>query len=284
MRPVDLEVPALERRVGLTHLAGHLLGVQRRHVVVLLEGVGEDLPVAVVVRDEIVTLRHQFERIVVECGDHRAEELAQGPPRLGIEVDEDEAVPHVALHRLQPVLRAVEVEELALLLHERQFTLEVVAPPVVLAGELTAGALDLLVRKVVPHQLVSAMPADVVEGADLLVLALHHDHRRLGRVDLLGEVAADARQFLDAGDVEPGPLEDGLAFEFVELRRGRVAERDRPGPEFRVVLRPAALRRLRPLSHANLPVLIANSCRKKSSHHRSAVDAQCLAGDEARLL
>ena len=119
---------------------------------------------------------------------------------------------------LKPVLRGVEVEELARLLHEGQLALEVVAPAVVLAGELPAGALDLLVGKVVPHQLVSAMTADVVEGADLLVLALHHDDRRLGGVDLLGEVAADARQLLDAGDVEPGALEDGLAFEFVELR------------------------------------------------------------------
>jgi hypothetical protein len=62
------------------------------------------------------------------------------------------------------------------------------------------------------------VPADVVEGADLLVLTLHDDHRRPCGVDLLGEIASDARQFLDAGDVEPGAFEDRLAFELVELR------------------------------------------------------------------
>src|SRR5215218_6935827 len=228
-------------------------------MVVLLESIREDLPVAVVLRGEIVTLRHQFERIVVEGGDHRPEELAKCPSRLRVEVDEDEPVPDVALHGLESILRSVEAEELALLLHERQVALQVVTPSVVLAGELTAGALDLLVGIVVPHQLVSAVTADVVEGADLLVLTADHDHRRSGRVDLLGEVATDARQFLDAGDVEPGPFEDGLAFEFVELGRGRVAERDRPGSESRVVLRPSALCRLRPLPHANLPVVVGIS-------------------------
>ena len=168
VRAVELEVRALERRrwAGAPR-AGTCCGVQRRHVVVLLERVGEDLPVAVVVGDEIVALGHLFERVVVEGGDHRAEELPQALPWFRVEVDEDEPVPHVAVHRAQPVLRLVEVEELVLLLHERQRAVEAVAPAVVLAGELPAGASDLLVGKVVPHQLVSAVTADVVEGADL---------------------------------------------------------------------------------------------------------------------
>src|SRR3569623_1168171 len=48
VRAVELEVGTREAVVGDAHLRGHLLGVQGRHVVVLLEGVGEDLPVAVV--------------------------------------------------------------------------------------------------------------------------------------------------------------------------------------------------------------------------------------------
>ena len=133
---VDLEVPALERGVGLAHLARHLLRVQGRHVVVLLESVGEDLPVAVVMGDEIVTLGHLFERVVVQRGDHRTKEFAQVLAWLRVEVDEDEPVPDVTVHRAQAVLRGVEVEELAGLLHERELAFEVVAPTVVLAGEL----------------------------------------------------------------------------------------------------------------------------------------------------
>ena len=42
VRPVDLEMPAGESGVGYPDLGWHLLGVQRRHMVVLLERVGED--------------------------------------------------------------------------------------------------------------------------------------------------------------------------------------------------------------------------------------------------
>jgi hypothetical protein len=52
-----------------------------------------------------------------------------------------------------------------------------------------------------------------VERAHLVGGRAHHHDRRVGRVDLLGEVAADARELLDATDVEPGPREDGLALE-----------------------------------------------------------------------
>ena len=39
-------------------------------------------------------------------------------------------------------------------------------------------------------------------------------------------------KLLHPGDVQPGAFEDRLAFEFVELRRDRVAERHRPGAQF----------------------------------------------------
>ena len=42
------------------------------------------------------------------------------------------------LHRREAVVGLVEVEELALLLHEGEVALEAVAPAVVLAGELAA--------------------------------------------------------------------------------------------------------------------------------------------------
>ena len=83
------------------------------------------------------------------------------------EVDEDEALPDVAVDRDEAEVVLVEVEELALLLHEVQRTVEVVAPAVVLAGELPAGAVHLVAGEVVPHQLVAAVAADVVERPHL---------------------------------------------------------------------------------------------------------------------
>src|SRR5581483_2017313 len=105
--------------------------------------------------------------------------------------------------RHQAVVGLVEVEELALLLHEVEPAVEPVPPPVVLAGELPARAVDLFTGVVLPHELVAAVPADVVEGADGAVGVAHHDHRRTRRRDLTGEVAAPTRQLLDAADVEP---------------------------------------------------------------------------------
>src|SRR5258708_2374482 len=92
---VDLEMRAFKARVGLADRRWHLLRMQRGYVVVLLEGIGEDLPIAVVVSDEIVTLGELFERVVVKSRDHRAEEFAQALARFAVEVDEDEPVPDV---------------------------------------------------------------------------------------------------------------------------------------------------------------------------------------------
>ena len=168
-------------RSGWRTAARHLLRVQRGHVVVLLERVGEQLPVAVVVGDEVVALGQPVERVAVERRDHRPEELAQALARLGVEVDEDEPVPDVAVHRDQTRARLVEVEELVLLLHEGEVAVEVVAPAVVLARELPAEPLRLLARVVVPHELVAAVAADVVERPHLAVVAADDDERRARR-------------------------------------------------------------------------------------------------------
>src|SRR6185437_1272919 len=118
-----------------------------------------------------VTLRQLAERVIVEPGDHRAEEIAKALCGLGVKVDENEAIPHVTWHRSQTVVGQIEVEELRLLLDKRECALQVVPPPVVLAGELTAGAASLVTGKIVPHQLVSTVAAHVVEGTDLVVFA-----------------------------------------------------------------------------------------------------------------
>ncbi len=117
----------------------------------------------------------------------------------------------------EAVVGLVEVEELTLLLHEREVAFERVAPPVVLALELPAGAVHLFVGVVLPHQLVPAVAADVVERTHLVVAGAHHDDRGAGRVDLLGEVAPLLRDLLHPTDVEPRPGEDRLALELVVL-------------------------------------------------------------------
>ena len=61
------------------------------------------------------------------------------------------------------------------------------------------------------------MAADVVEGADRAVLVLDDDDAALRPGELLGEVAADARELLDAPDVEPFLLEDRVDLLLPEL-------------------------------------------------------------------
>src|SRR5262249_53483259 len=142
----------------------------------------------------------------------------------------------------------VEVEELVFLLHERALALQRVTPAVVLAGELAARARGLFTRVVLPHELVAPVPADVVEGAVLVLAGAHDDDRRARRVEFLGEVAADPRQLLDAPDVQPGAAEDGVALALVVLRRDRVLVGHGAGSQA-VVLGPTALAGLLEVGH-----------------------------------
>src|SRR5262249_7546394 len=157
------------------------------------------------------------------------------------EVHEDEAVPHVAVYGDERELRLVDAEELALLQHVGELPVEVVPPAVILAGELPAAAARLGARIVVPDELVAAVTAHVVEGADLVVHAAHDDQRRLRDRELAREEAALAPQLLDPPDVQPGPLEDRLALELEELGRDRALVRHRVGVELGIVLGPSAL-------------------------------------------
>ena len=143
VRTVELEMAADESGVGYPHLRRHLLNVQRGYVVVLLERVGEDLPVAVVVGHPFVAFGQLLERVVVQRGDHRPEKLTQTLARLGVEVDEDEAVPDVAVHRPKSVVGRLEAEERAVGPHIRQRAVETVTPAAVLADELRHLTLDV---------------------------------------------------------------------------------------------------------------------------------------------
>src|SRR5262249_11250981 len=157
--------------------------------------------------------------------------------------------------------------ELALLQDVRQLPVELVPPAVVLAGELPAGSTDLLGRVVGPHQLVAAVPAYVVEGADLVVHAPDDDQRRLRDRELSGEEATPSAELLDPPDVQPGALEDRLALELEELGRDRALVGHRVGVQLGIVLRPGSLRRLRVLPRGLLRELqgIRHAVRASSS-------------------
>ena len=176
MRAVDLEVHRVEPHplVLLVRHHGVLPAVEDGRVIELLEGVEEDLPVAADVAAIVEALGEVVER-VVDRGDHRAEEIEERLARLLGEVHEDEPLPHLTVHRDEAVVRLVDPEELALLEDGRALPVEVVLPAVVLAGELPAVALRLHARVVGPDQLVAAVAADVVEGADHAVHAPHDD-------------------------------------------------------------------------------------------------------------
>ena len=224
-------------------------------MVELGEGVDEQLPVAAYVGPVLVDLGHLFERIAGQPPAELAEVVAEPRLVVRIQVHEDEPLPDLRLHGYQAELVAVEVEELRFLLHEGHRTVQCVAPSVVLTGELPAGAARLLLRVVVPDELVPPVAADVVEAPDDAVGAADHDHGGPGGIELLREITAGPRQLLHPPDVEPRPGEDGLAFELVVLRRDRVLVGDRPRAEVRVVLGPAPLGGLREMAHRGAPVL-----------------------------
>lgn len=173
MLALDVVMQRLEADLGelLRLLLDRLLHVQHRRMVELGERVDEQLPVGPDLRAVAVDLRHLVERIALKTRGEIAEVVGQ---RFGVvvEVDENEAFPDLAAHRLESVVGLVHVEELLLLLDEGQIAVEGVAPGVVLAGELPARTRDLLARIVVPDELVPAVPAQVVERPDVSVLVL----------------------------------------------------------------------------------------------------------------
>ena len=251
VRAEDVVVQRLEAVPGelLGLLRGGLLHVQNRCVVELDEGVDEQLPVRLHLRLGPVHLGHLTERVTGQTLTERVERLGERLGRLVVEVDEDEAFPHVTGHRDQTEVLLVEVEELRLLLHEVQAAVEVIAPGVVLARELATRARGLLLRVVVPHQLVAPVAAHVVERTDRAVTVLDDDDAALRPSELLGEVAADAGELLDAPDVQPFLLEDRVDLLLPVLGIVGVLVRNRIGAEAWVVLGPAAFCGLREFGH-----------------------------------
>jgi hypothetical protein len=255
VRALDLVVRCLEpgllreRRV----LLRRLLRVQDGCVVELRERVHVQLPVGLDRRGVAESRGLAVERVALQRGHHRAEELAQRLFRGLGEVDEDEPGPHVAVHRHQTGAALVDAEELALLLDERERAVEVVTPAVVLAGELPADTLGVELRVLAPGELVAAVAAHVVEGADGALLVAQHEDGGVGGRHVLREVAAATRELLDPAHVQPGALEDGLALALVVLGRDRVLVRHGAGAELGIVLGPAPLGRFRETRHGRSP-------------------------------
>ena len=80
-------------------------------VVELVLRIEPDLPVGALVHQVGLHQRHLVEGAAVELVRNAAEEFPQRLRRFRIQVDEDEALPDVRVHRRQPMVALVEVEK-----------------------------------------------------------------------------------------------------------------------------------------------------------------------------
>ena len=147
----------------------------------------------------------QLQRLVHLVG----EVLDEGTRLLAGEVDEDEPFPDVDVDRPQRGRRAVD---LVLLDHRggHERPVEGVAPGVVRTAKVGAYLALLVVAD--PG---ATVPADVVEGADLFVLAAHDQDALVG--DLHAHPGARPGHPFSASDVDPVAVEHPLLVEGVGL-------------------------------------------------------------------
>ena len=253
VRPVELVVRRLELVLGVLSLGrgAELVRVQRRHVVVLLEGVAEHLPVAVVLGAERVALGHPVERIAFERADHRSQVVPQRLAGLAGEVHEDEPGPGVAVHRARGRARPCadrRTRSPGARRCTRRRGRSASRGTCRRTGERCRrsrrGAYPPT-RSLLPrcrHTLWKARTRPSMSRDTMTEV--------LSAGQLLGEVAAVPRQLLHPPDVEPGAPEDRLALELVERGRDRVLERHGRRAELRIVLGPRALRRFLEASHS----------------------------------
>src|SRR5207245_7377212 len=102
---------------------------------------------------------------------NRAEKILQRQG-LSVQVHEDEVLPGVHLHRNQAVFRAVEIADAFKFDHAFQRAVDSVGPAVIRAAKLLRAALRF------GDYSGGMMPADVVEGAQLVVFAARHEARK----------------------------------------------------------------------------------------------------------
>ena len=143
-------------------------------------------------------------------------ELGRQRRRVGVEVEEDEALPRLAADRRQAVVGEAEVVEVLGVLRPDELAIEVVDPGVVWALEADGCAARLLDDGRPP------MAADVVERPELASAAAD-DEERLA-VELGQEVGPGIGRLVDPADDDPVAAQDVLAL---------------PVEDRRVVVRPA---------------------------------------------
>ena len=119
------------------------------------------------------------------------EELDERHVRRRVQVDEHEAFPDIERDFGQALVLAVEFVERLGVWHADEAPVEAVGPAVERAAE------GLAVAMTFQHDLVAAMLADVVKGAQAVVLAAHDEDRHLERGDVLDEVVAGRTGLFD---------------------------------------------------------------------------------------
>ncbi len=203
---------------------GHLLEVQgvlvdERHVIAVAEVLEIELPVGA---HRIFAARdgHHLVGLPRRGARRQIAEIAREVLRVGIEVDPHQAGPQVELDFLQAVIGHLEGRRLVEQRRCHQLAVELERPGVIRALHDAAGAFAC-------HDLRAAVRAGVDEGADLGVLAAHHDQRHAAEVE--GDVAADIGNAAVVTDAVPHLEEDAVTLALVEPLGGVAPRRQRFG-------------------------------------------------------
>ncbi len=178
----------------------------------LLERIQHHLPVGA--RRCLVAgdARAAVERERIELVRHTTQELAQPLRRLGLRVDEHEAVPGVQRHRLEAELAAVGARrEVFLAGHVLQLAVVAEHPAVEAAGE-APGVAGFVLR-----HLVAAMGTDIVKRAQPAVLATGQDQRPAQYFDVHHPIVARIGNVLGPRHLQPGAPEHLLALALEKL-------------------------------------------------------------------
>ena len=92
----------------------------------------------------------------------------------------------------------------------------------------------------IPNKFVAAMPAHVVERADLTIAGAKYQDRGARGMDFAHDVIAGGRNFINRADIQPAAFEDAIAFPFESLSRNHGFDRNGAGTDLRKGFPPAA--------------------------------------------
>jgi hypothetical protein len=169
-----------------------------------------DLPVAIQGIDAAIEVSELLREL--QRGDefrNGAEEFAKRGG-LGIEIDEDEIFPGVYGDGDKTILRAIEIADAVEFDHAFEGAVDAVGPAVIGAAKLFGAAVGFR------DDGGGVMAADVVEGAELRVVAADDDDGLAG--DVGGEERAVFANVIEAAGDLPAFSEDGRELQFVYAR------------------------------------------------------------------